>query len=232
MSTETANRSTTRRSFLLTAGVTLVATGKAAAQDNEKAEESAVTPVEDMMREHGVLERMLLIYEEGIRRLETGVEIKPAHLHETASLVQKFIGQYHEVHEEESVFPKFREANVMTDLVEVLENQHEGGRRVTQEIIRRTSGGTIDDPAKVARLMQSYIRMYNPHSAREDTVLFPEFPKLMSPEEYEKLGEEFEEKEEEVFANGGFKVVLARIVEVEKALSIHDLSQFTPKIQA
>jgi hypothetical protein len=35
-------------------------------------EEVSVTPPEDLMREHGVLKRVLLIYREGIRRLQAG----------------------------------------------------------------------------------------------------------------------------------------------------------------
>ena len=35
-------------------------------------EEAPVTPPEDLMREHGVLKRVLLIYREAIRRLQDG----------------------------------------------------------------------------------------------------------------------------------------------------------------
>ena len=36
-----------------------------------------------------------------------------------------------------------------------------------------------------------FVRMYEPHEAREDTVLFPQFRKIVSKHEYDALGEEF-----------------------------------------
>ena len=40
--------------------------------------------------------------------------------------------------------------------------------------------------------LRAFIRMYNPHEAREDTVLFPGFRKIVSGHEYDSLGEDFE----------------------------------------
>ena len=48
--------------------------------------------------------------------------------------------------------------------------------------------------------IQQFIRMYNPHEAREDTVLFPAFRKIVSPHEFDALGEDFEKKEDELSA--------------------------------
>ena len=42
------------------------------------------------------------------------------------------------------------------------------------------------------------------------------------------LGEEFEDKEEELFGEGGFEKVVAEVAELEKRLGIYELAQFTP----
>ena len=44
-------------------------------EEEKKAEE--VSPPEDLMREHGVLKRILLIYGEAIRRIEANQELPP-----------------------------------------------------------------------------------------------------------------------------------------------------------
>ena len=49
------------------------------------------------------------------------------------------------------------------------------------------------------------VRMYGPHEAREDTVLFPEFRKIVSRHEYDSLGEDFEKKETQLFGGEGFE---------------------------
>src|SRR5947208_14180707 len=77
--------------------------------------------------------------------------------------------------------------------------------------------------------IQQFIRMYNPHEAREDTVLFPAFRGIVSAHEFDSLGEDFEKKEDELFGEDGFFKVVDRVAEIEKKLRIYELSQFTPK---
>jgi hypothetical protein len=72
--------------------------------------------------------------------------------------------------------------------------------------------------------------MYNPHEAREDTVLFPAFRKIVSSHEYDSIGEVFEKKEHELFGEDGFYVIVDKVAAIEKKLGIYDLAQFTPKI--
>jgi len=71
--------------------------------------------------------------------------------------------------------------------------------------------------------------MYNPHEAREDTVLFPAFRKLVRSSEFSALGEEFEEREHSLFGDDSFESMVDRVAAIEKRLGIFDLSQFTPK---
>jgi hypothetical protein len=77
--------------------------------------------------------------------------------------------------------------------------------------------------------MEQFIRMYSPHEAREDTVLFPAFREIVRGHEYDALGEEFEKKEHQLLGEDGFEKMVDRVASIEKALGIYDLSQFTPK---
>jgi len=92
-----------------------------------------VSPTEDLMREHGALDRILLIYEEALRRLRNG-EVKPDVPATCADLVRRFIEDYHEKLEEDHLFPLFRKAGRLTDLVDVLLAQHKAGRVITDQI--------------------------------------------------------------------------------------------------
>ena len=75
-----------------------------------KDEHEEVSPAEDLMREHGVLKRVLLIYREGIRRIDAKQQVPPEVLSSSANLIRKFIEDYHEKLEEEHLFPRFRKA--------------------------------------------------------------------------------------------------------------------------
>jgi len=195
--------------------------------------EDEVSPAEDLMREHGVLKRVLLVYGEAVRRIEAGQELPPDPVADAARVVRSFVEDYHERLEEEYLFPRFRKANTLVELVDVLARQHEAGRRVTDVTMRYCKPGSLrsaDERGQLAESMRQFIRMYNPHEAREDTVLFPAFRKIVSGNEYDALGEDFEKKEHELFGEDGFEKMVDRVAGIEKALGIYDLAQFTPKV--
>jgi len=201
---------------------------------NEAHEEEEVSPAEDLMREHGVLVRVLLIYDAAADRLDAGArDISPDPLKQSAELVRSFVEDYHEKLEENYLFPRFRKANQLVELVDTLQAQHNAGRRVTDTVIRLATQTAFKDDAERRKLtdaLRQFIRMYLPHEAREDTVLFPAFRKLVSGNEYESLGEEFEKKEHELFGEGGFESIVEKVAGIEKQLGIYDLAQFTPKV--
>ena len=85
------------------------------------------------------------------------------------------------------------------------------------------------DRMKLANAMSQFIRMYNPHEAREDTVLFPAFRTIVSKNEFDSLGEDFEKEEDKRFGQDGFFKVVDQVAAIEKKFGIYDLSQFTPK---
>jgi len=192
--------------------------------------EEDVTPAEDLMREHGVLNRVLLVYEEAIRRLEGGVELPPDSLTGAAGIVRRFVEEYHEKLEEEHLFPRFVKAGTLVELVEVLRAQHEAGRRVTGDILAlAASAGAADARTRqtlVSRL-RSFVRMYRPHEAREDTVLLPALHRLIAEREYRALGDLFERREHDLFGERGFEGVVDEVAAIEKSLGIYDLAQFT-----
>jgi hemerythrin-like domain-containing protein len=85
------------------------------------------------------------------------------------------------------------------------------------------------DSEKLADALREFLRMYRPHEAREDTVLFPAFRSIVSAHEYDALGDDFEKKEDELFGDEGFFKVVDQVAQLEKRLGIYELAQFTPK---
>lgn len=198
----------------------------------EKKEE--VSPAEDLMREHGVLKRVLLVYDEAASRLMAGKDVSPDILTGAADIIRTFIEDYHEKLEEDYLFPRFEKAKKLTELVSVLRTQHQRGRILTDFIKQNSTLKTMRDSDASKLLVQrihQFIRMYNPHEAREDTVLFPAFRTIVSSNEYDSLGEEFEEKEHGLFGEDGFEMYVEKVTALEKTLGIYELSQFTPDVK-
>ena len=199
--------------------------------DEQKSDEK-ISPAEDLMREHGVLNRVLLIYDEHLRRLVAKKPFDGSVLAGAADIVRHFVEDYHEKLEEEFLFPRFRKANKLVNLVDTLLAQHKAGRELTAQIRELGALGTfkyVSDSEKLADALRAFLRMYRPHEAREDTVLFPAFRSIVSAHEYDALGEDFEKKEDELFGNEGFFKVVDQVAQLEKKLGLYDLSQFTPK---
>lgn len=226
----------TRRSCLATLGaLPLAVHGIPAAWGAEpKGVNEEVAPLEDLMREHGVLNRLLLIYEEALRRLRPGAaDLDVRAVADAAGIVKAFIEDYHEKTEENHLFPRFERNRTRVELVKVLREQHDAGRKLTQRVIQLATPATLKDESQRAGLadaLQQFTRMYRPHEAREDTVLFPEFHKLVSRREYEALGEQFEEEERKMFGEHGFEKTVDRVALIEERLGIADLAKFTPPI--
>lgn len=228
------NEQSSRRAFLrsgIIVGASAVAGLSVAAEPEKKEEE--VAPPEDLMREHGVLKRVLLVYGEVLRRMDAKQDFPPEALADAAGIIRSFIEDYHEKLEEDFLFPRFEKAHQLVDLVKVLRDQHQAGRRVTDVTMRLANLGSLksdSDRAKLADSMRQFIRMYNPHEAREDTVLFPAFHKIVTPHEFDSLGEDFEKKENELFGEDGFEKMVDKVAGIEKRLGIYELAQFTPKL--
>ncbi len=204
----------------------------AAALAQEKQPEEEVTPAEDLMREHGVLKRVLLIYEEVIERIHAKREFPPEAVAASAKIIQSFIEDYHEKLEEEYLFPRFRKSGKLMELVDTLTAQHQAGRRLTLKVLSLSSPATRRDaPAtqELAAALHQFVRMYAPHEAREDTVLFPALRDILSRHEYHALGEDFEKKEHQLFGEDGFEMMVEKVAAIEKKLGIYDLAQFTPR---
>ncbi len=236
--------SPTRREFIKQGGILMASTatlhpdavfasagtGKMKKKPGANKEEE-VSPAEDLMREHGVLARILLIYDHIAVLLESGQNSPPTVLTKATGLIRRFIEDYHEKLEEDYLFPRFVKAGKLVDLVHVLLNQHQSGRWLTERIKNLNSLPTLKagERKDLLKYLRLFPRMYRPHKSREDTVLFPALHSIVSQQEYDSLGEIFEDKETELFGEHGFEKVVEEVEGLEKSLGIYELSQFTPR---
>jgi hemerythrin-like domain-containing protein len=234
-----------RRGFLAGAagtGVVLISSaalgaGAAAKAENKTEKGEDIPPTEDLMREHGVLRRILLVYDEAARRLATDDAPVVGVVSSAAGLVRRFVESYHEKLEEEFVLPKLEKAGKLVDLAKVIRLQHTAGRKLTESILKGTktggkTGGKVasaEQRRAIVADMQSFARMYAAHTAWEDTELFPVYRAQFTEAELDKLGEKFEEQEHKLLGASGFEGALKEVGDLEKALGIHDLAQFTPR---
>jgi hemerythrin-like domain-containing protein len=222
-------KATATLGMLSIAGLSLLPGCKEGEEGDEEGQK--VSPPEDLMQEHGLLNRILLIYDSCRISLINKENFRKEDLLNSAEIIRSFVEDYHEKQEEDYLFPRFEKADQLTELVQVLRVQHKAGRIITDQVIQlcKTKVLTDTENQKFIQLLADFNAMYRPHEAREDTILFPAFRKIVSKNEYDSLGEEFEKNEHKLFGKGGFESMVEKISTIEKQLGIYDLSQFTPK---
>jgi hemerythrin-like domain-containing protein len=187
---------------------------------------------EDLMREHGVLRRTLLVYAEAADRLTRGTAPVPATaISRAATLFREFGEDYHERKLKETfVFPAVRQAKAaVAAILDVLVVQHDRGRLITDYVLAVTRGGKISlaNTGPLGATLQSFVRMYEHHTAIEDTVVFPAWKAAVPEQEYKELSERFEEIEHQMFGDDGFEDAVKRIAGIEEAFGLADLGKLT-----
>jgi hemerythrin-like domain-containing protein len=192
-------------------------------------DDDEVTPAEDLMREHGVLRRVMYLYDDAAERLTAHRDVPLDALAACAGIVRRVIEDYHEKLEEDFLFPRFEKAGKLADLTAVLRRQHAAGRVLTEQITQLTRASLADaDRARLAAALRSFNHMYRPHAAREDTVLFPELRGLVGKRAYEELGDQFEDKEKQMLGDHGFEHAVEEVAKLEQAFGLDDLARLTP----
>src|SRR6195952_787639 len=108
-------------------------------EEKEDDDGQKASPPEDLMQEHGLLNRVLLIYDTCRMHLSNKENFPREALLNGAGIIRTFVEDYHEKQEENYLFPRFQKANQLTDLVQVLLQQHNAGRTITEGILQLTT---------------------------------------------------------------------------------------------
>jgi hemerythrin-like domain-containing protein len=197
-------------------------------------QEPEVTATEDLMREHGVIRRALLVYFEVVPKLrQNPASVDAAALRRTAQLFRNFGEDYHErMLEEQHIFPTIRKMNnqELTRYADVLTVQHQRGREVTDYILAVCNASKISTghAEPLAQVLESFVLMYENHAAREDTIVFPAWKKNFTNKQLDEISDQFEDIEHKMFGKDGFDDAEHKISQIESALGFADLAQFTP----
>jgi hemerythrin-like domain-containing protein len=215
-----------RALFYIGASSALIATSACSKGDED------VGAVEDLMREHGIIRRIILVYRQVATKIRGGGSLDGRPLQRAAALFRNFGEDYHERKlEEEHIFLALQKAGGPGAVyVDVLKAQHEKGRQITDYIMSLAAKGAItaSDAPALADALDGLELMYAHHAAREDTIVFPAWKATMSKHQLAEMGDKFEDIEKKQFGQDGFDMAVNEIGGIEQSLGMTDLAQFTP----
>ena len=224
----------TRRELLAktaaTTAVTLIAPATLLGAESKNVPEVAAT--EDLMREHGVLRRALLIYGELADKIrQQPGSIDAAALHKAAQLFRTFGEDYHEkMLEEQHIFPIVRKMKgEAAKYPDILVAQHHRGREITDYMLAVTNAPRIasNHAEPLARVIQGFVLMYQNHAAREDTIVFPAWKENFTAKQLDEISDQFEDIEHKMFGADGFEDAEKTIGGIEQTFGLADIAQFT-----
>jgi hemerythrin-like domain-containing protein len=188
--------------------------------------ENKTTVNEDLMMEHALLNRILLIYDEIVDRLKNKKEFYANIILVAAYIIRSFIEDYHEKIEEQYIFPVLLKHNKHNDLINELTEQHKIGRRLTDQIIILSMIEPNDiNSVMLADFIERFVQMYRYHETREETIIFPQFKELVTKKEYDRYEEFFDKTEDELFGPDAYEKNLKIIERLEQMLDIYDINK-------
>ena len=201
------------------------------ADDFEKqASKSDFTPIESLMLEHSILDRLLLVYEKCIAMIEADDLSALKIIKKVALLIRKEIELHHERAEEKLIFKKLTDAKKLTKTINTLIEQHKISKKITDQIILLASHlNGIIEKNELITLIKSFVRMYKSHAAIENTFVFPELRNLMDKKDFKRFSRWFDKREEAMFGKEEDLQKIVKVVEgLEKEVGINKLEKFTP----
>lgn len=190
------------------------------------------SPGEELMTEHGVLKRVLLCYRAVSDRLAAGRPVPMGAVLDAAQIVAGYVESFHEGMEEAYVFPRVTERH--GDLVRTLLTQHDRGRHLTARVLQaaatlETAAHPHTDATTTLRHdLDLFVRMYEPHEAFEDTIIYPALRALTPQRVLDELADRFVSEEHGRYRDDQLAAILDRVTGVEQQLGLADLNAFTP----
>jgi hemerythrin-like domain-containing protein len=114
-------------------------------------------------------------------------------------------------------------------LVPTLLAQHARGRQITAYIQATTASGAIagTDAEPLGAALETFPRMYEPHTAFEDTVVFQAWRNSLSAKQLDEAGDQFEDIEKATFKGDGFDMAVGEVAAIEQGLGLADLARYT-----
>jgi hemerythrin-like domain-containing protein len=200
-----------------------------AGDQGDNAKEVGAT--EDLMREHGVIRRILVVYRVSAAHLRAKPGAVPLEaLQRAAKLMHTFGEEYHEKQLEEAhLFPAVKKAGgAAAGEIDILLAQHQRGREITDYILAVTQKAIGGAAEPLARTLEAFALMYEEHAAREDTIVFPAWKQALSAKQLDEMGDLFEDIEHKTFGKDGFDDAVEQIAAIERAIGLDNAALTAP----
>lgn len=176
-------------------------------------------PIEELMEEHRVIERVLGIIEIASDLLDDDEGVDPELFVDIVDFLSTFADKCHHSKEERHLFAKMQECGLSGEVgpIAVMLREHEDGRAHVRKMAdlshKKMTDKTREGLVKAAR---AYVELLTQHIQKEDSILYPMAEQMMSEVDMKELEKAFAEVEEKIMGPGVHEKYHHRIEEWEK----------------
>jgi hemerythrin-like domain-containing protein len=176
-------------------------------------------PTHVLKEEHALILEALDAIERKVAALEAGAAPDRAYFEKAVQFLRTFADQCHHGKEENLLFKTMVDRGFPRQAgpIAVMLHEHETGRSFIRGIAEGAAAvGT--DPGAAKRIIENgrgYVGLLRAHIDKENHILFPMADNVLSPEDQEHLGHEFERFEEEETGAGVHEAMLKLLDELK-----------------
>ena len=159
-------------------------------------------PVEILMQEHRVIEKVVAAMDRLAARLDAGDPVDAETVKEIVRFMRLFADQCHHGKEEFRLFPALLEKGLPAEggPVQVMISEHATGRRLVGELEKAAEAYGASGAAAAGTLgnaLRDIAALYTQHIWKEDNILFPLAQRILDAEDTGRLMEAFAAVEKE-----------------------------------
>lgn len=164
-------------------------------------------PIEVLMHEHRVIERVLDALTAFTGALSAGTPGERERLASFVEFLRGFADRCHHGKEEDILFRAMIDRGLPreTGPIGIMLEEHDMGRALVGRLADIADASGPLDPAEqvaVRSAAASFVQLLRDHIAKEDNVLYPLAQRVLPPEAMDAMGERFEEFERETMGAG------------------------------
>jgi hemerythrin-like domain-containing protein len=169
-----------------------------------------------LRQEHDAILKMLDGLDDTSHQLGSGISVPPATLNGLLEFFQLFADRCHHGKEEELLFPLLERKGMPRGggPLGVMLFEHDHGRQLVREMVAAATeyqGRSGPAGERWAKAAQQYSTLLREHILKENNILFSMAERMLTPEEQDSLGAEFEKSEVEKMGAGTHERLHARM---------------------
>ena len=182
-------------------------------------ESGTLEPIEELMDEHRVIERVLGIIEIAADLLDDDETVDPELFVDIVDFLSTFADKCHHSKEEKHLFAKMQECGASGEVgpIAVMLREHQDGRAHVRKMAELSQKKmTKANKAAMAKASRAYVELLSQHIRKEDNVLYPMAKQILSGEDMKDLEKSFSEVEEKIMGPGVHEKFHRKIEEWDK----------------